>query len=83
MGGLLTGVSPGTGFRYQGEILISLKAFNKILPVFRFSEDKLIAYLRRKVERLARPSASELSRTITRGLARDGLMEDGREERMR
>ena len=49
------------------------------LSVYRYSEDKLLAYLKIKVERLAKPSVSELSRSVTRSLARDGLMEDGKE----
>lgn len=36
-------------------------------------------YLRAKVARLATPQVFEGSRTLIRGLAKDGLMEDGKE----
>jgi hypothetical protein len=49
------------------------------MTVYRYSEDKLIAYLKGKVEHLATPTVSELSRTVVRELAKDGLMEDGNE----
>jgi len=41
---------------------------------------KLVEYLRVKVARLATPEVFEVSRTLIRGLAKDGLMEDGKED---
>ncbi|KZV69958.1 hypothetical protein PENSPDRAFT_608011 [Peniophora sp. CONT] len=50
------------------------------LAVFRYSESKLLEYLRKKTARLAEPRVSEISKTIVRSLAKDGLMDDGKEE---
>ena len=50
------------------------------LQVFRFSKSKLIDYLRNKVSRLATAESIESSRTLLRNLAKDGLMEDGKED---
>lgn len=50
------------------------------LSVFRYSESKLLGYLRKKAARLAEPRVSELSKTLVRTLAKDGLMDDGKEE---
>ncbi|KAI0051890.1 hypothetical protein FA95DRAFT_1675650 [Auriscalpium vulgare] len=49
------------------------------IAVFRYSEEKTTEYLRAKVARLANLDVLERSRTIVRGLAKDGLMEDGKE----
>jgi ribonuclease H2 subunit B len=48
--------------------------------VYRYSPTKVLEYLRIKVARLARPEVFERSRTLIRGLAKDGLMEDGKED---
>jgi len=40
----------------------------------------VIEYLRAKVSRLSKHAVAERSRTIIRGLAKDGLMEDGKED---
>jgi hypothetical protein len=50
------------------------------IVVYRYSPAKLVEYLRVKVSRLSNPQIFEGSRTLIRGLARDGLMEDGKEE---
>lgn len=47
--------------------------------VYRLSIHKTVEYLRLKVDRLAVPEVLEVSRTSIRGLAKDGLMEDGKE----
>ncbi|KAH9979172.1 ribonuclease H2, subunit B [Russula compacta] len=49
------------------------------LTVYRYSEDKMTEYLQAKVFRLSKHSAAEKSRTIIRSLAKDGLMDDGKE----
>ncbi|KAI8993018.1 ribonuclease H2, subunit B [Trametes punicea] len=49
------------------------------ITVYRYSEERVQHYLRAKVLRLSEPSTCELSRTINRNLAKDGLMEDGKE----
>ena len=49
------------------------------IVVYRFSPTKLNEYLRKKIVHLETCAALE-SRTIVRELAKDGLMEDGREE---
>ena len=48
--------------------------------MYRFSLSKVNEYLRRKVAHLQTCTAVIESRTIVRELAKDGLMEDGREE---
>ncbi|CDO77326.1 hypothetical protein BN946_scf184775.g16 [Trametes cinnabarina] len=50
------------------------------ITVFRYSPDKVQIYLRSKVSRLSDQSISEVSRTMSRNLAKDGLFEDGKEE---
>lgn len=49
------------------------------IVVYRFSPSKSNEYLRKKVAHLETCTAFE-SRTIVRELAKDGLMEDGRED---
>jgi ribonuclease H2 subunit B len=49
------------------------------IVVYRYSMSKLVDYLRLKVTRLATTEMLECSRTLIRGLAKDGLMEDGKE----
>jgi ribonuclease H2 subunit B len=50
------------------------------ITVYRFSSARLVGYLQKKVRRLSDPDVFERSRTLIRGLAKDGLMEDGRED---
>ncbi|KAI0297102.1 ribonuclease H2, subunit B [Russula brevipes] len=50
------------------------------LMVYRYSEDKVIEYLQAKVSRLSKHAVAEKSRTIVRNLAKDGLMDDGKED---
>ncbi|KAJ7772589.1 ribonuclease H2, subunit B [Mycena maculata] len=56
-----------------------VKEITEDITVYRFSPEKVVAYLRVKVERLSTPENAEISRTMVRNLARDGLMEDGKE----
>ena len=49
------------------------------MTVYRYSPERVQAYLRSKVARLSQGSISEISRTLTRNLAKDGLLEDGKE----
>jgi ribonuclease H2 subunit B len=64
----------------QRSVLIKLSALTHELTVYRYSTEKVVEMLREKVGRLKMPSVLERSRTLVRGLARDGLMEDGRED---
>jgi len=50
------------------------------ITVYRYSQERALRYLRSKVLRLSEPKLLEISRSITRDLAKDGLMEDGNEE---
>ncbi|KAJ8077250.1 hypothetical protein AAF712_004134 [Marasmius tenuissimus] len=50
------------------------------IVVYRFSQEKAVAYLRQKVERLSKPEVIDSSRILTRNLAKDGLMEDEKED---
>ncbi|KAJ7496044.1 ribonuclease H2, subunit B [Mycena galericulata] len=57
-----------------------VKEITEDITVYRFSPDKVVAYLRIKIERLSTPESVEISRTLVRNLAKDGLMEDGKED---
>jgi ribonuclease H2 subunit B len=69
-------VSPSSGSMLSQ--CTSLEITSEIV-VYRLSLQKIVEYLRLKVARLATPEVLEVSRTLTRGLAKDGLMEDGKE----
>ncbi|KAJ7859693.1 ribonuclease H2, subunit B [Mycena leptocephala] len=56
-----------------------VKEITEDITVYRFSPQKVVEYLRVKVERLSTPKTIEVSRTLVRNLAKDGLMEDGKE----
>jgi len=60
-------------------IVIFLLEFSTDIVVYRYSSTKLIEYLQAKVARLESSSAFDTSRTLTRNLAKDGLMDDGQE----
>ncbi|KAJ7595035.1 ribonuclease H2, subunit B [Mycena floridula] len=60
--------------------ICDVKEITDDIVVYRFSQSKAVEYLRRKVERLATPELFESSRTLVRNLAKDGLMEDGKED---
>ncbi|KZT08343.1 uncharacterized protein LAESUDRAFT_697204 [Laetiporus sulphureus 93-53] len=47
--------------------------------VYRYSHEKAIEYLHTKVARLAKPEICEVSKTVIRQLAKDGLMDDEKE----
>lgn len=49
------------------------------IVVYRYTPSKLVEYLKAKVARLASPETFEKSRTLIRNLAKEGLMEDGKE----
>ena len=53
---------------------------NTELTVYRYSEDKVMEYLQAKVSRLSKDVVTEKSRTIIRSLAKDGIMDDGKED---
>lgn len=48
--------------------------------VYRYSSDKVLSHLRPKVDRLKQPEVMDRSRTIVRTLAKEGLMDDGKED---
>ncbi|KAI0743544.1 ribonuclease H2, subunit B [Daedaleopsis nitida] len=50
------------------------------ITVFRYSPERVQTYLRSKVTRLSHHDISEMSRTLTKSLAKDGLLDDGKEE---
>lgn len=49
------------------------------IVVYRMSQTRILDYLRSKVTRLSAPEVLEISRSTIRDLAKDGLMEDGKE----
>jgi len=60
--------------------MCDVKEITAEIVVYRFSPTKLVEYLRAKVARLATTETIETSRTLVRGLAKDGLMENGKED---
>lgn len=50
------------------------------ITVFRYSQERLLEQLTKKVAALATPRITEISRSLIRGLARNELMEDKHEE---
>ena len=50
------------------------------ITVFRYSSEKLIQELRKKVATLSTPRITEMSRCLVRSLAKDALMEDKNED---
>jgi ribonuclease H2 subunit B len=50
------------------------------ISVCRFATETAVEHMRSKVARLAAPGLVGKSRTMTRNLAKDGLMEDGKEQ---
>ncbi|KAI0695473.1 ribonuclease H2, subunit B [Cytidiella melzeri] len=57
-----------------------VKEITPELTVYRYSPEKVLAYIQSKVARLNSPALFETSRTLMRALAKDGLMEDGKEQ---
>jgi len=62
------------------EMICDFQIITPELTVYRLSEDKVIEYLQAKVTRLSNHTVAEKSRTIMRNLAKDGLMDDGKED---
>ena len=50
------------------------------IAVYRYSNETVIELLKVKVTRLVTPEVFEASKTLIRGLAKDGLMEDDKED---
>ncbi len=62
--------------------MVALTLNTEITPeimVYRYSQEKFVETLKVKVARLSIPALFESSNTLIRGLAKDGLMEDGKE----
>ena len=60
-------------------VLIELVAITPEIVVYRYSQEQVIESLKTKVTRLVVPDVFESSKTLIRALAKDGLMEDGKE----
>ncbi|KAK0241807.1 ribonuclease H2, subunit B, partial [Armillaria nabsnona] len=50
------------------------------IMVYRFSPTKVVDYVRKKVDYMSSFPVIEMSRSITRNLAKDGLLDDGKEK---
>lgn len=57
-----------------------VKVITDEITVYRYSHDVVLENLKGKVGRLSDPRVAEMSRTLIRSLAKDGLMDDGKEE---
>ncbi|KDR75215.1 hypothetical protein GALMADRAFT_535304 [Galerina marginata CBS 339.88] len=60
--------------------LCDMKEISSEIVVYRFSAHKAMEYMRDKVARLQKCPAFDRSRTTIRSLAKDGLLEDGKED---
>ncbi|EIN11896.1 hypothetical protein PUNSTDRAFT_111911 [Punctularia strigosozonata HHB-11173 SS5] len=59
--------------------ICEFKEITSDITVYRYSASAAMAYLQPKVARLSQSAVIETSRTLVRVLAKDGLMEDGKE----
>ncbi|GLB37612.1 putative ydr279p protein family (RNase H2 complex component) [Lyophyllum shimeji] len=59
--------------------ICDVKDITSEITVYRLSLPKALKYVRDKVTRLSCPDVLEISKSVTRNLAKDGLMEDGQE----
>lgn len=57
-----------------------VKVITDEITVYRYSHDIVLENLKGKVRSLSNPRVAEMSRTLIRSLAKDGLMDDGKEE---
>ncbi|KIK92834.1 hypothetical protein PAXRUDRAFT_829595 [Paxillus rubicundulus Ve08.2h10] len=57
-----------------------MKEITTEITVFRYSSEKVLQHLRKKVVTLSTPRITEMSRSLIRSLAKDGLMEDKHED---
>lgn len=57
-----------------------VKVITDEITVYRYSHDVVLENLKGKVGRLSDARVAEMSRTLIRSLAKDGLMDDGKEE---
>ncbi|TFY69151.1 hypothetical protein EVJ58_g571 [Rhodofomes roseus] len=60
--------------------ICEVKEITAEIIVYRYSQEKTMNYFKAKVGRLATPSVCEMSSTVVRQLAKDGLMDDGKED---
>lgn len=68
------------GFRSWWFLQMLAPEITEEVTVYRYSPDIVVETLKVKVARLDSPSMFEASRTLTRALAKDGLMEDGKDD---
>ncbi|SJK97487.1 related to Sulfate adenylyltransferase [Armillaria ostoyae] len=64
----------------KGEFLRSSGQVASDITVYRFSPTKVVDYVRKKVDHMSSFPVIEMSRSITRNLAKDGLLDDGKEK---
>ncbi|KAH7888527.1 ribonuclease H2, subunit B [Phlebopus sp. FC_14] len=60
--------------------ICEVKEITSEITVLRYSYEQLMRHLRKKVVTLSDPRISEMSRSLTRSLAKDGLMDDKHED---
>ncbi|KAI6121484.1 ribonuclease H2, subunit B [Pisolithus sp. B1] len=60
--------------------ICDIKEITAEITVFRYSQERLMEQLTKKVAALATPRITEMSRSLIRGLAKNALMEDEHEE---
>lgn len=59
---------------------VIMKDINDSISVYRFSQEKFISYLMKKVARLRNAEIQDGSRTLIRVLAKNGLLDEGNEQ---
>ncbi|KAG6333383.1 hypothetical protein ID866_5701 [Astraeus odoratus] len=67
-------------FTDSAELKVSPPEITDEISVFRYSQRKLMEYLKQKVAVLATPRITEMSRCLIRGLAKHALMDDKHED---
>jgi ribonuclease H2 subunit B len=61
-------------------MLMTVSEVTPDLIVYRYNDSKILEYLQKKVAHLASEGVLDGSKTLIRGLAKDGLLEDGNEQ---
>ena len=61
-------------------VLIIRTEITSDITVYRYSKQMTMGYLKAKVKRLSAPAVCEMSTTVIRHLAKNGLMDDGKED---
>lgn len=73
-------VGPGVVRSLRRAISLFFSEITADITVYRYSKQLAIDYLKVKVKRLSAPAVCEMSTTVVRHMAKNGLMDDGKED---